>query len=181
MPVRIITISFNPEAKLFQDEDFLRWLINKRVIRQEPAFFQLEGKPYWSVFVEYEVLLTPEEQREPTVTLPAKESALLERLRTWRREKSDKERLPAFVIATNSHLEQVVKALPTTMEALRQINGFGLKKTERHGREIIEIIKASLAKDPPPPEVTPATTTLEASHAVPFVTEATPSPEPIQQ
>ena len=151
MPVRILTIVFDPAQGTFDDEPLVRFMVNKRMQRFDPAFFQHEGRPYWTVLLEYENLLPEEEKRPTGRDLPPERAALLEKLRLWRREKAEREGVPAFVVATNSHLEQVVLKGPCTLEALRQISGFGKKKVDRHGKEIVDLVTAFLTPEQPPP------------------------------
>jgi len=65
-----------------------------------------------------------------------------ERLRQWRKETAEYEGIPPFVIAKNSHFIEIIKKEITSLEALKQINGFGKKKIEKYGKAIIEIIRA---------------------------------------
>ncbi len=65
-----------------------------------------------------------------------------EELRRWRRERADKEGIPSFVIAKNSHLIEIINKEISSLEALKQIKGFGGKKVEKYRREITQIIQA---------------------------------------
>ena len=66
---------------------------------------------------------------------------LFERLREWRKQKAEEKRFPVYVVCNNSQLTAIVKEAPKTIEALKDINGFGKKKIEDYGKEIISIIK----------------------------------------
>ncbi len=149
MPVRVITLPFDSIHGLFDDEILTNFLLNKQLKSLKPAFFQHDGKPYWTVLVEYEPLLAVDEKRPAGHLLTTEQTSLLGRLRQWRREKADRDGVPAFVIATNKQLEQLTLRLPKSLESLRQINGFGKSKVERHGKEIIELIRA-FHPDPTP-------------------------------
>lgn len=65
-----------------------------------------------------------------------------EKLRQWRKETAEKEGIPPYVIAKNSHLGEIVKKEIKTLEALKQLNGFGAKKVEKYGKDICGIVKA---------------------------------------
>ncbi|MDY6844455.1 MAG: HRDC domain-containing protein [Thermodesulfobacteriota bacterium] len=45
-----------------------------------------------------------------------------ERLRAWRKERAEKEGVPPFVIAKNSHLSEIVRKEIKTLEALKEIH-----------------------------------------------------------
>ena len=155
MNVKILTFPFNPEKEVFQDEVLSSFLVNKRVRAIHPHFFQHDGRPYWSVLVEYEVVLAEAETQTVKKDLNDEQQPLFHKLRTWRKEKADKSGVPVFILATNEQLTQIAVRRPVTLEALRQIQGFGAKKVEQHGRELIGLVKAFSGK--PSPVVTPET------------------------
>jgi superfamily II DNA helicase RecQ len=134
---------------MFHDEELSRFLLNKRVVTLRPEFFQVNGRPYWSVFVEYETVLTASDDRTESNNLDEPQRLLLQRLKEWRKEKAAAEGVPVYILATNSQLVELVKQTPQTLEALRQIHGFGRKKSEKYGTDIIGIIQAFYEKKPP--------------------------------
>jgi len=142
--VRILTIPFDPAKQLFPDDELNRFLLSKHVKEMRAAFFQMDSRPYWTVYIEYDPVL--EETREPEEGLSEAQRLLFQRLREWRKDKADREGIPVFIIAKNSQLVQIVRRAPMTLEALRQIDGFGKKKMERHGKEIIDILRAFYEK-----------------------------------
>ena len=150
MPVHIITLPFDPETEMFHDEELSRFLLNKRVVTLRPEFFLTNGRPYWSVFVEYETVLTASDDKaESNSNLDEPQRLLLQRLKEWRKEKASTEGVPVYILATNNQLIELVKQAPQTLEALRQIHGFGRKKSEKYGADIIGMIQAFYEKKPP--------------------------------
>ena len=145
MAVRIFTVPFDAEKEIFFDEDFSRFLLNKNVKSLKPEFFQLNSRAYWTVFVEYEAVLNPEKAEDG---LDESQRLLMKRLRQWRKEKGEQQGIPVFIIATNKQLVDIIHRAPNSLETLREINGFGKKKVERHGKDLIEIIKAFYEKKP---------------------------------
>ena len=148
MAVRIITLPFEPHQGIFQDEDLTRFLLNKHVKDLRPEFFQMDGHAYWTVFVNYENVLTEVDSNNKLDGLDDAQKLLFKRLREWRKEKAEKEGIPVFIIATNKQLMDIVRAVPRSLEALRQINGFGKKKVEKHGKELVTIIQGFYEKKP---------------------------------
>jgi hypothetical protein len=63
-------------------------------------------------------------------------------LKTWRNEKADELELPAYMVSNQKSLIELAKYLPATQADLKEIKGFGKKKIERWGNEILEIISA---------------------------------------
>ena len=65
---------------------------------------------------------------------------LYQKLKTWRKAQAEEEKLPAFCIFSNQVLEGIVKKRPQIKEELLNIKGFGEKKFEKYGKQILEII-----------------------------------------
>ena len=97
MPVKIITVPFDPELELFRDEDPSSFLVNKTIKKVVPQFFSLHGKAWWSVFVDYEPVLRPEEKGEERGLSKIQKEHL--RIKAYVRYMDD------FVICLNSSAE----------------------------------------------------------------------------
>src|SRR5690242_19467891 len=48
---------------------------------------------------------------------------------------------PAFVVLHDAALEAFCLAKPATLNALRNVSGFGDKKVDRYGRELLELLE----------------------------------------
>lgn len=62
----------------------------------------------------------------------------------WRREKYQKDNVPAFMILHQKTLLAIADLAPTTKEELLSVKGFGKSKCEKYGEEILEIIRAAM-------------------------------------
>ena len=131
----------------------------------QSAFFQHDGHPYWTVLIEYEPLLAEEERRPHEPDLPEERRHLLARLQEWRKERAERDGVPVFLVATNAQLLEVARRAPTTLEALRQINGFGRKKVERYGKALTGLIDAFLGGDSGGEDASPARSRDETAAA----------------
>jgi ATP-dependent DNA helicase RecQ len=49
-----------------------------------------------------------------------------------------------YVVCNNKEMLELVKNKPVTLEGLRNVQGFGDKKIENYGKEIVELIKSFL-------------------------------------
>ncbi len=67
---------------------------------------------------------------------------LMRRLRGWRSKIADTSNVPIYYIASQQSLVEICNKLPYTTEQLKQIKGFGKKKIERYGEELIQLITA---------------------------------------
>lgn len=63
-----------------------------------------------------------------------------ERLRSWRFERSEGK--PAYTVATNAVLEEVLREPPRTLAALLEIRGVGPAFCEKHGESLLELLAA---------------------------------------
>jgi len=68
---------------------------------------------------------------------------LLAALRAWRADLAAKNAVPPYVIADNKALEAVAAAKPTTKKLLQQVPGFGPKRVENYGDDILSIVQAA--------------------------------------
>ena len=63
-----------------------------------------------------------------------------DRLRLWRKERSDPEGIPAYCIMHTKTLVEIANTLPSTPRELAAIKGFGKNKTQKYGVEVLEIV-----------------------------------------
>ena len=153
MAVCIYTIPFEPGKEVFHDEELARFLLNKTVRNMKPEFFISNGRPYWTVFIEYDTLLSDVTDKGRSAEIKDDgQRMFVRKLQEWRKERASKDKLPVFIIATNSELIEVAKRAPQTLESLRQIHGFGKKKVERYGKDIISMVKSFYENKHPGPE-----------------------------
>jgi ATP-dependent DNA helicase RecQ len=62
---------------------------------------------------------------------------LREYLREWRRGAAKEENVASFVIMHDSSLDEICRRRPKSLEEIRSVPGFGEKKTERYGQQIL--------------------------------------------
>ncbi|HUT67796.1 MAG TPA: HRDC domain-containing protein [Dehalococcoidales bacterium] len=68
------------------------------------------------------------------------EQEIYEALSQWRSRKANEENLAPFIIAHNSWLKQIIKLRPSSIRELNGIKGFGERRVNKYGKEIIAII-----------------------------------------
>ena len=62
-------------------------------------------------------------------------------LQEWRRDTAREKGVAAFVILHDSSLDDLCLVEPQTLEQLRQVSGFGQKKVEAYGNEILDALR----------------------------------------
>ena len=145
MEIRIFTLPFDETTEGFPDEIITQFCHNKKVHSIRPKFFEQDGRPFWSVAVQYETVLRGEEKIR---ALDQEQQLLFQRLRDWRREHAAKEGIPVYLVATNNHFLQMAALKCRTLESFKQVQGFGKKRVEKYGRYIVSIIKDFYEKNP---------------------------------
>ncbi len=72
--------------------------------------------------------------------LCAADSALLDRLKEWRRNEARVQNVPAYVILHDSSLAEIARTRPIDVDAFAAIGGVGAKKLERYGAAVIGLV-----------------------------------------
>ena len=78
-----------------------------------------------------EIVLTPEEKR------------VVKALKSWRLERANTQRVPAYMICPDRTLEHLARARPETLEALADIYGLGESKIKKFGEELLRALRES--------------------------------------
>jgi superfamily II DNA helicase RecQ len=149
MPFHIITTRFDPKTETFKMDDIHAFETNKHIRYKQVSFFEHDKEHYWSVFFEYEILSKhPDKDQKETEKLDDDQRPVYEKLKQWRNEAAQKEGIPPYMIAKNKDILFMVESRITTHEALRQIKGFGDRKMEKYGQDILEILKRFYEETP---------------------------------
>jgi len=67
---------------------------------------------------------------------------LFEKLREWRRERADEERVPPYCVFSDKTLREIARQKPADEDELGGINGIGGKKLEKYGADVIGVVRA---------------------------------------
>lgn len=83
----------------------------------------------------------PDEAVEETRSAkPVVDEELLARLKAWRRKRAEQDGVPAFIVAHDTVLAGLAANPPASIAQLRAAKGFGSKKVDTYGSEIIEVL-----------------------------------------
>ena len=139
MQIRIFTLPFDETSEGFPDEIVTEFCLNKKVHGITAHFFTHENRAFWSVAVQYEVLLRGKEKLRD---LDDAQKQLFERLREWRKEEAAREGIPVYLVATNDQFVQMIRLKSRSLKSFKNIKGFGKKRIGKYGKKITELIKA---------------------------------------
>ncbi|MFZ3215326.1 MAG: ATP-dependent DNA helicase RecQ [Candidatus Acidiferrales bacterium] len=103
--------------------------------RESTAEARAPGGSWWGSTRKSQGALTP-----PSAS-PGVDPELREYLREWRRVTSRKLNIAAFIIMHDSSLDHLCQVQPRSLSELRTVSGFGERKTELYGPEILEALE----------------------------------------
>lgn len=124
-----------------------------RVVPIQVSSSLVQGSPaFWSVLVFFEgdapaLPAKPKEAAKPEKVFASSNATVFETLRQWRSAKAREDGVPPYVVATNSELEEIIKAMPTTPQDLEALKGFSKLKREKYGTAILELIKGTASRE----------------------------------
>ena len=72
---------------------------------------------------------------------PAVDDELVEALRSWRRERSRADGVPAYVVLHDRHLTTIAQRHPTTLDDLAGCPGIGPARLEAYGDDLVELLR----------------------------------------
>lgn len=91
---------------------------------EEPA--ETEKKPY----------------EKPTIELESSEQEIYNALDAWRNRRSSEENVAPYIIVRNSWLKEIIKLKPKSTRDLMEIKGFGERRANKYGKDIIRIVNS---------------------------------------
>ncbi len=80
-------------------------------------------------------------QGDDFALLDSTERHLWEQLRIWRAKTAKEHGVPAYVIFHDTTLRELVRLCPQTEDELRQVTGIGVRKLDKYGNHLIEILR----------------------------------------
>jgi superfamily II DNA helicase RecQ len=73
------------------------------------------------------------------------DEALFAKLKQWRYERAQADRVAPFIVAHNTHLSAIAAQPPANLNELLALHGFGKNKVEKYGPDILAIVVAHQA------------------------------------
>jgi superfamily II DNA helicase RecQ len=149
LKLKIFTFHFSESAKGFDDKPLQEFIADKEVIEFSEHFFIHENTPYLTVLLAYRLLAAEEKRKlnrrqDPRSELDDGEKKAYDALRAWRSVRARQDGIPAYMIATNKQLAQMIKLGATDRAALSRVPGVGEAKIANYGAEILQVIAGTL-------------------------------------
>lgn len=156
MKIKVFNIRLDNE-NLESDQKIVNDFLENVVIRKSSTSL-VEGKVnFWSIIIHYleknktesyselETENQKSEKKKPKLSesdLTKNELIIVDYLKQWRTEKAQEEMLPAYMILSNLDIYFVAKEKPSNVSELLNVHGFGEKKVEKYGDDIISLLNA---------------------------------------
>ena len=84
---------------------------------------------------------------DPPVIRPAgaspADAGLVERLRSWRLQRSRDDGVPAYVVLHDATIDELAASQPRSLAELGRVKGFGPVKVERYGADVLAVVEAA--------------------------------------
>jgi superfamily II DNA helicase RecQ len=167
MKCKTFKIQLRDDARDFEEAKLNKFL---ETIAVRQTFATVVGDEYWSILVFYEDAASgaqfqiqddfpaqtaapvgrqsakPVEAEKPApepIILSPEQENKFNLLKQWRNTRANEDGLPPYMIAQNESLMQIAAADIETVEDFLGIKGFGEKRAQKYGEEILEIINRS--------------------------------------
>ena len=142
----------------FEQEKLEKVLGDVQIVKYQAELVKIEGKYYWTAFVECEkadkfdknsekdnftqdVKEFKEANKNYMEYLTEDEMELYKILKEWRAGEAQLLGYPPYIIASNQLLSDIVKTNPKSIEELSQLKGMGKRKVRDYGEEILLILE----------------------------------------
>jgi len=157
MKLKLFTFRFDPDTFVFDDKALQEFILDKEVLDYSEHFFVHENLPHILIIISYrlsqEGLQTVKYKKygSSIPDLDEAEKNVFNALKTWRLERAKTEGVPAYMIASNQQLTDMIRKKIRTKPGLQQVYKFGKAKIDQYGDQIIAILLSS--DNPVPGEI----------------------------
>lgn len=156
--LKIVTLPFDDKMEEFEQEKLEKVLKDVQIVKYQAELVKIEGKYYWTVFVECEKIEKLNKNSEKNnftengkefkdanknymEYLTEDEMELYKILKEWRAGEAQLLGYPPYIIASNQLLANIAKTNPKNMGELSQLKGMGKRKIRDYGEEILLILE----------------------------------------
>ncbi|MBC8426600.1 HRDC domain-containing protein [bacterium] len=155
--IRIVTLRYSESLGGFPEDPLRQVLAGGNLIEQREYFFTHGGVPHLALVLLLDSNATgpvggrasSRDREDPGDKLPEHLQPLYRSLRQWRNDRAKQDGVPAYAIMRNVQVAEICRALPRTLEALKQIEGIGEATVSKYGRDIVGQIPPDLQPEPP--------------------------------
>jgi ribonuclease D len=134
LDARIAILVYDELSRVLSEKGILDAVLRESVVEPREASAEASKSPRRrKALPRPEIVLTPEEK------------LIVVRLKRWRMERANTQRVPAYMICPDRTLEQLARELPETLEALANVYGLGESKISKFGEELLKALRDACA------------------------------------
>ena len=150
MQIRVVTLRYNEALQGFPEDALKSVTFGREVLNVSEHFFvhgnvphltlvlSLGDSPHYDNAGSYR-------PRDPNAPDPEEGMSDIQKtryraLKAWRNETAKAEGRPAYAIARNVQLAELVKAAPATLAAIKEVNGLGEGFCEKYGQKVLDLM-----------------------------------------
>lgn len=143
MQIRVVTLRYNEALQGFPEEALRAATFGREVLGVTEHFFMHGNVPHLTLVLSLGDSPKYENAPNPEDGLTDEQKTRYRALKTWRNETAKAEGRPAYAIARNAQLAELVKAMPKSLSAIKEVDGFGEGFCEKYGKKVLELMGAS--------------------------------------
>ena len=150
MEVKIFTIRIHDRESV---DELNRFLASHRITSIDREFIPDGQNSAWSICVTVQTgeprhsSAKDKDRIDYREVLSESDFRIYAKLRTLRKELSEKDGVPAYRLFTNEQLAEIVRQTVTSAERLVEINGVGPARVEKYGDAFLAIMRAEAAQN----------------------------------
>ena len=157
--LRVFTLRMDPETGAFDDRDLVAFLEPRELVSATERFFVHDGEPVWAVMVTWrdpnpQRARRQSRRRDWLADVAPTDRPLFDALRDWRNQAAKPGGKPAYTIFNNTHLLEITRRRPSTLDALSEVPGVGQSRVKEYGQAVLQVVAAT---PPAAAEPSPAT------------------------
>jgi len=144
MKCKVFTVHLQGQRTASDEASLNEFLQSVSVKRIFTSIVNDDGNS-WSVLIFYEdgsqSSEQPHDSEIPSITLTPHEELDYEDLKRWRNDRASQDGIAPYMIASNNQLRQMVKlSVKTRDDLFLRIKGFGEKRIQKYGDEILQVL-----------------------------------------
>lgn len=153
MQIRVITLRYAEGCQGFPEDAVKKATFGRELLSVSEHFFVYGNVPHLTLVLSLgDAPFNDVGERykggrvnvpDPAEDLDDAQKAVYRALKVWRNEKAKEEARPAYAIARNVQLAELVRSRPSSLAAIKEIEGFGGAFCERYGKEVLSLIGES--------------------------------------
>lgn len=150
MQVRVLTMRYQGSVQGFSEDELRKATFGREVLSVDQHFFMHGGVPHLTLVLTLsdgeDVVGFVGRRRfssdgpDPAEKLPPERKPLYQALKSWRNDLAKAQGRPAYTIARNGQLVELVMKAPKSLSEIKEIEGCGEAFCRLYGKDILKML-----------------------------------------